>query len=134
MLFVNISHLMRKATITILKTAYTYTFTQSLISTISHLLLNINIKWASTQENLSSGICEQQKRRPAFASAQSDQRLCFSLIEKYHTLTCYERNFNFLASLCGGPAWFESHVVGNPKDWFSHVLAQIVIQSFQYNI
>ena len=31
--------------------------------------------WASTRENLSSGCCEQQRRRPACAYAQSDQRL-----------------------------------------------------------
>ena len=30
------------------------------------------------------GVSEQQRRRPACASAQSDQRLCYSLIEKYH--------------------------------------------------
>ena len=28
------------------------------------------------RENLSSGVCEQHRRRPACASAQSDQRLC----------------------------------------------------------
>ena len=42
------------------------------------------IIWASTQENLPSGVREQQRRRPAFASAQTDQRLCLSLIGKYH--------------------------------------------------
>ena len=31
-----------------------------------------NLKWASSRENLSSGVCEQQKR------------LCVSLIEKYN--------------------------------------------------
>ena len=56
--------------------------------------------WASARENLSSGVCEQHRRRPACASAQTDQRLFYSLIEKYHISTCYERNFNFLASLC----------------------------------
>ena len=45
--------------------------------------------WASTRENLSSGACEQHRRRPACASAQSDQRLCYSLFEKYHMKTCY---------------------------------------------
>ena len=40
--------------------------------------------WASTQENLASGVCEQHRRRPACASAQSDQRLCYSLFEKNH--------------------------------------------------
>ena len=40
------------------------------------------VKWAATRETLSSGVCEQQRRRPACASAQSDQRLCYSLIGK----------------------------------------------------
>ena len=31
------------------------------------------------RKNLSSGVCEKPRRRPACASAQSDQRLCFSL-------------------------------------------------------
>ena len=30
------------------------------------------------------GVSEQQRCRPASASAQSDQRLCYLLIEKYH--------------------------------------------------
>ena len=49
---------------------------------------------------LSLGVCEQQRRRPACASVQTGQRLCYTLTEKYHIYTCYERNFNFLASLC----------------------------------
>ena len=36
------------------------------------------------QENFSSGGCEQHKRRPAFAFAQFEQHLCYSLFEKYH--------------------------------------------------
>ena len=40
--------------------------------------------WASTRENLSSGVCEQQGRRPACAYAQSDQRLCYSRFVKYN--------------------------------------------------
>ena len=55
------------------------------------LLSNENIfKWASMRETLSSGEggggggCEQHRRRPACASAQSDQRLCYSLFGKYH--------------------------------------------------
>ena len=43
-----------------------------------------NISWASMRENLSSGVCQQQRRRPACASAQTDQRLCYSLFRKYH--------------------------------------------------
>ena len=33
-------------------------------------------------------VCGQQRRRPACASPQSDQCLCYSLIGKYHILTC----------------------------------------------
>ena len=40
--------------------------------------------WASRQENLSSGVCEQHRRKPACTSVQSDQRLCYSLFGKYH--------------------------------------------------
>ena len=47
------------------------------------LLLSCMI-WASLQENLSSGGYKQQRCRLACASAQSDQRLCYSLIGKYH--------------------------------------------------
>ena len=39
--------------------------------------------WASARENLSSGLCKQNRRRPAWADAQSHQRLCYSLFGKY---------------------------------------------------
>ena len=58
------------------------------------------VKGAATRENLSSGVCEQHGCRPACASAQSDQRLCYSLFGKYHMITCFRLNFNFLPSLC----------------------------------
>ena len=51
---------------------------------------------ALTQENLSSVVCEQQRRRPACASVQSDQRICLSLIGKYNIITCYKRKFTIL--------------------------------------
>ena len=59
-----------------------------------------HFNWASSRENLSSGGCEQHRRRPACASAQSDQRLCYSRFVKNYMLACYKRNFIFLASLC----------------------------------
>ena len=40
--------------------------------------------WASAQENLSSEVCKQLRSRPACASMQSDQHLCYSLIGKYN--------------------------------------------------
>ena len=48
------------------------------------------------------GVCEQERCRPACASAQSDQRFCYSLIGKFNIQTyyMYMRNFDFLASLC----------------------------------
>ena len=88
--------------------------------------------WALSWENLSSEVCEQHRRRPACASAQSDQHLCFSLFGKYHIQTSYKRNFNSLASLCSWAGWFEYHFVRNPEDRFSRNEAYIVkyIQTF----
>ena len=87
------------------------------------------IIWASTRENLSSGVCGQHRRRPACASAQSDQRLRYSRFVKYHTKACYKRNFIFLASLCSWAGWFESLFVGNPEDRFSRDEAQTYSKS-----
>ena len=42
--------------------------------------INEQNKWARSSENMSYAICEQQRRRSACASAQSDQRLCYSLL------------------------------------------------------
>ena len=43
---------------------------------------------------------EQQMGRSACASAQSDQRLCYSLYGKHNSTTGSMSNFNILASLC----------------------------------
>ena len=48
-------------------------------------------------------VCEKHRCRPACASAQSDQHLCYSLIGKYNISTCIKQVFNFLASLC---SWY----------------------------
>ena len=48
-----------------------------------------SIIWASMGENQSFGVWEQQRRRSACASTQSDQHLCYSLFGKYGILTCY---------------------------------------------
>ena len=86
------------------------------------------IIWASPWENLSSGVCEQHRRRPACAFAQSDQRLCYSLLGKYHMWTCYRWKFNFLASLCSWGIWFETRYVGNPEDRFSRDEAHMTLK------
>ena len=64
-------------------------------------------------------ICEQQRRRSACASAQSDQRLCFSLLRWFNTSRFYSRNFKTLASFCGCADRFVSGLVGNSR---RHVL------------
>ena len=59
----------------------------------------LDIIWALTRKNLSSGVCKQQRCRLACTSPQSDQQLCYSLIGRYHIKTCSMRNFTILASL-----------------------------------
>ena len=44
--------------------------------------------------------CEQQRRRPACASVQSNQCLCYSLSGKYTSPTSSLQTFNILASMC----------------------------------
>ena len=79
-------------------------------------------------------LCEQQRGRPACASAQSDQRLYFSLFGKYHTQTSYKRNFIFLASPCNWGDWFESRFVRNPEDRFCRVTAHMCMVMCSRNI
>ena len=57
------------------------------------------------------GVCKQSRRRLS-------QLLCYLPFGQYHILTCYKRNFNFLASLCSWGDWFESHFVRTPKTDF----------------
>ena len=83
-----------------------------------HARYNLNISsllyymaciiWASTQET-----CLRRfgNNKDAVWSA----RLCYSLSGKYHTITCYWRIFNFLASLCSWGDWFEYCFVGFTK-------------------
>ena len=98
---------------------------------VAYMLKNVHVYeyatiiWASTRETLSSGVCEQHRSRPACASAQSDQRLCYSLFGNYHMLTCY-RWFFFLASHYGWGDWFETRFAGNPEDRFCRVEAQML--------
>ena len=56
--------------------------------------------WALTGESLSSEVCEQQRRIPVCADAQTDQPLCYSLNAKYHIKTCYKQKFTILAIVC----------------------------------
>ena len=77
-------------------------------------------KWAGPWENVSYVICEQQRRRSACAFAQSDQRLCSSLLRWYNISRFYSRNFKTLASFSGCAGRFVSGLVGNSR---RHVLS-----------
>ena len=70
-------------------------------------------------------ICDQQRRRLACASAQSDQHLCCSLPRQYNISSFYTRIFKPLARICGCAGRFESYLVENPKDRFSCDEAQL---------
>ena len=57
--------------------------------------------WASSQEKLSSVVCEQQRHKLACAYAKADQRLCYFRIGKYHISPLFKRiSINVLACLC----------------------------------
>ena len=58
-------------------------------------------------------ICKQQSHRSAWAAAQSDQRLCCSLLRWYDMYTCYIQSFKILASFCSWESWFECYLVEN---------------------
>ena len=96
------------------------------IYSIIYRIFPKSIIWASTLENLSSGVCEQHRHRPSCTSTQTDQRLYYSLFEKYHIYTCFEQNFNYLASLYIWAGWIEAHFVRNPKERFSRNAAHMI--------
>ena len=79
------------------------------------ITVDIFIMWATSWENLVYAICEQQRHRSACTSAQSDQRLCCSLLRLYYTYTYYIQNFKSLASPCSWAGRFESYLVANPR-------------------
>ena len=71
--------------------------------------------WARPWENVFYAICEQQRRRSACASAQSDQRLCCSLPRQNDTSSLYIRNFKILAGLCSLAGQLVSCLVGDSR-------------------
>ena len=77
--------------------------------------------------NVSYVICEQRMRRSACASAQSDQRLCCSLLRPYNISRFYSRNFKTLASFCGCTGRFVSYLVANPEDTFCRGVAHFLV-------
>ena len=70
-------------------------------------------------------ICEQQRRRLARASAQSDQRLCCSLLRQYNISRFCSLNFKTLASFCGCAGQFVFGWSDTPEDTFCCVMIQM---------
>ena len=77
--------------------------------------INNNTISARPWEKVSYAICEQQRRRLACASAQSDQRLCCSLPRQNDTSSLYIWNFKILASLCSWAGQVVSCLVGGSR-------------------
>ena len=82
--------------------------------------------WARSCENMSYAICEQQRRRLACTSAQSDQHVCCSLFKLYDMYTCYIQSFKILVGFCCWTGCFESYLV---KNAWKHVFAWCVMNS-----
>ena len=78
-------------------------------------------------------ICEQQRRRSACASGQFDQHLCCSLPRKYNISSFYIRNCKLQTSFCGCAGRFESYLVENLEDRFSHDEAQLVVSLLHHH-
>ena len=64
------------------------------------LKCNVIFETSLVGRNPDFAASEQQMRRPACASAQSDQRLYYSLSGKYDCKSSYMQNINILACLC----------------------------------
>ena len=80
--------------------------------------------FSSTKKHV-SGVCEQQRRRPACKSAQSDHCLhclCYLLSWERSSQACSMQNFSFLASLCSQGDWFESRFCHDEV----HIIAAIL--------
>ena len=76
-------------------------------------------------------ICEQQRRRSACASVQSDQCLCCSLPRQYNISSFYIRNFKPLPSFCYCADRFKSTRIANPEDRFCRDEAHMNAWAFQ---
>ena len=70
--------------------------------------------WARSCENVSYAICEQQRRRSACASTQSEQHLCCLPLREYDMYTCYIQSFKIVASFCSWAGCFGPYLVKCP--------------------
>ena len=108
----------------------------SVIDTCKYGKILLNCIWATTWDFQQCGVCDQQKLRPAYAYAQSNQRLFKSLEYSITLRLLIEHHLEFL-SLKGCTGSCESTLVKMPHCWKSHVAAHLVCHfrgSFDANL
>ena len=70
-------------------------------------------------------ICEQQRRRLACASAQSDQRLCFRCLESVMSLVSVTKISSLMLAFVAKQAGLCLAWSGTPEDTFCRVVAHL---------
>ena len=70
-------------------------------------------------------ICEQQRRRSACASAQSDQRLCFRCLDSVMSLVSVTKTSNLVLAFVAEQASLSLTWSETPEDTFSYDEAQL---------
>ena len=82
----------------------------------------ISEKWAAAWQNQQNYLCAQRRLRSAWASAQTDQSLCWALNKRLRTQCFFMRTSKTLIRLGRWPGWSESslgahHFVGFDMRW-----------------
>ena len=75
------------------------------------------------------GVCKQQRRRPACASPQSDQHLCYWLNLKYHIKTFKSEISIFNLVSVAEETGLNFALTENPKTGFCRDEAHIVLKA-----
>ena len=71
-------------------------------------------------EKMCHVICEQQRRKPACASAQSDQRLCFRCLDGVMSLVSVIKISSLMLASVAEQASLSLTWSETPEDMFSH--------------
>ena len=99
-------------------------FGQFKISEIEHSKLSHDMRFQKC------GMCDQQRLRPAYAYAQSDQGRCLSLEYSMNVKLLLEHHLEFLSLKGGCIGSSESTYVNLPHCWKSHVVAQLLMMHY----
>ena len=94
--------------------SYPLSAQQRLWSDCAHAQADLSLCWAHT--HFVGFVMSQFMSRGSL----SDQHLCCSLPRQYNTSSFYIRNFKPLSSFSSCAGQFESTLVNNPEDRFSH--------------